>query len=318
MSNLNITIIDGDTWVIQSKIANHKMVSLGTRKGGDVVAKIKAMGWSEGLQREIGQGYEVIVINSLGEQFGDLESRQKMSGILENKNFADAKFYIDRMNELNSALLDKVSKEPEADCLQDCSNMMAYFMIIRWIIEKVYEDSSEGEQKYIDDWRNSTNIFSGLMSYVESIPEDDGDWSFVYIDGNLNKIDKIIRCDLYTDRQNQEILQAETVGNGKVVGKVGYPGKVSGRARVVLSSEERDAVEEGEIIVAPMTTIDFLPAMKKASAFVTDEGGVTCHAAIVAREMKKPCVIGTKNGSKIIKTGDMVELDASEGVVRVL
>ncbi len=58
--------------------------------------------------------------------------------------------------------------------------------------------------------------------------------------------------------------------------------------------------------------------MKRAAAFVTDEGGITCHAAIVAREMKKPCVIGTKIATQIFKDGDMVEVDAQRGVVRII
>ena len=58
--------------------------------------------------------------------------------------------------------------------------------------------------------------------------------------------------------------------------------------------------------------------MEKASAFVTDEGGILCHAAIVAREMKKPCIIGTKVSTKILKDGDMVEVDADNGIVKVL
>ncbi len=67
-----------------------------------------------------------------------------------------------------------------------------------------------------------------------------------------------------------------------------------------------------------MTRPDYLPAMKKASAFVTDEGGITCHAAIVAREMKKPCIVGTKIATKILKDGDEVEVDANAGMIRVL
>ena len=59
-------------------------------------------------------------------------------------------------------------------------------------------------------------------------------------------------------------------------------------------------------------------AMEKAAAFVTDEGGITCHAAIIAREMKKPCVIGTKKATKVLKDGDLIEVDAEKGVVRKL
>ena len=67
-----------------------------------------------------------------------------------------------------------------------------------------------------------------------------------------------------------------------------------------------------------MTRPEFLPLMSKASAFITDEGGITCHAAIVAREMKKPCIIGTKIGTKALKDGDMIEVDADKGVVKII
>ena len=62
----------------------------------------------------------------------------------------------------------------------------------------------------------------------------------------------------------------------------------------------------------------FMPAMRKAIAFVTDEGGITCHAAIMARELHKPCIIGTKIATKVLNNGDEVEVDANNGVVRIL
>jgi len=73
-----------------------------------------------------------------------------------------------------------------------------------------------------------------------------------------------------------------------------------------------------DIIVAVMTRPDYVPAMKKAAAIITDEGGITCHAAIISRELKKPCVIGTKIATQVLNDGDLVEVDADEGVVRVL
>ena len=65
-----------------------------------------------------------------------------------------------------------------------------------------------------------------------------------------------------------------------------------------------------------MTDPRYVPAMKKAAAIVTDEGGITCHAAIVSRELKKPCIIGTKIATKVLKDGDEVEVDAEKGVVK--
>ena len=67
-----------------------------------------------------------------------------------------------------------------------------------------------------------------------------------------------------------------------------------------------------------MTTPDFVMAMEKAIAFVTDEGGITCHAAIVAREMKKACIVGTETATQALKDGDLVEVDAERGVVKII
>lgn len=67
-----------------------------------------------------------------------------------------------------------------------------------------------------------------------------------------------------------------------------------------------------------MTTPAFLPAIKKAAAIVTDEGGVICHATIVARELKKPCITGTKVATRVFHDGDRVEVNADSGIVKLL
>ena len=77
-------------------------------------------------------------------------------------------------------------------------------------------------------------------------------------------------------------------------------------------------MNDGDILVSIATDPDIVPAMKKAAAFVTEQGGVTSHAAIVAREMGKPCVIGTKIATRVLKDGDYVEVDATKGVVKII
>jgi pyruvate,water dikinase len=67
-----------------------------------------------------------------------------------------------------------------------------------------------------------------------------------------------------------------------------------------------------------MTRPEFVPLMKKAAGIVTDEGGITCHAAIISRELGKPCIIGTQTATQIIKDGDLVEVRANHGTVRIL
>ena len=101
----------------------------------------------------------------------------------------------------------------------------------------------------------------------------------------------------------------------KLKGQTASPGKAKGAAKIVLTNKDLGKVKEGDILVSPMTRPDFLPAMKLASALVTDEGGITCHAAIGAREMRKPCVIGTRIASEVIKDGDIIEVDAERGIV---
>lgn len=95
------------------------------------------------------------------------------------------------------------------------------------------------------------------------------------------------------------------------------PGVAEGTVKVVSSSKDQDKVLVGDILVASMTTPDFLPAMRRAAAFITDEGGVTCHAAIVARELGKPCIIGTRNATKILKDGDKVTVNADAGLAEI-
>ncbi|NTU99313.1 hypothetical protein HGA64_04920, partial [Candidatus Falkowbacteria bacterium] len=112
-------------------------------------------------------------------------------------------------------------------------------------------------------------------------------------------------------------LPDEVLVQQELSGQVGYRGVVIGKVGIVRTKEDLHKIDTGDILVSPMTTPDFLPAMQRAAAFVTDEGGVLCHAAIVSREMKKPCVIGTKIATKILKDGDLVEVDGNNGIVKI-
>ncbi|MGA2418034.1 MAG: PEP-utilizing enzyme [Candidatus Staskawiczbacteria bacterium] len=105
---------------------------------------------------------------------------------------------------------------------------------------------------------------------------------------------------------------------GQLKGMVASPGVVQGVVKVCESVSDIDKVQNGEIIVASMTRPEYLPAMQKAAAFITEEGGITCHAAIIAREMKKPCIIGVRTATKVLKDGDLVEVDANKGIVKII
>ena len=104
-----------------------------------------------------------------------------------------------------------------------------------------------------------------------------------------------------------------------VKGLPASPGQVSGRVHVILDPSRIDEFKEGEILVTEMTAPDWVPAMKKAKAIVTDSGGMTCHASIVSRELGIPCIVGTKSRGEAATTtipdGIDVTIDATHGVV---
>jgi phosphoenolpyruvate synthase/pyruvate phosphate dikinase len=102
----------------------------------------------------------------------------------------------------------------------------------------------------------------------------------------------------------------------EIKGELAYPGKVKGKVTLVLLAEDFKKFKPGEILVARMTDPNYVPIMKIARGIITDIGGITAHAAIVARELKKPCIIGTKIATKILRDGDLVEVDADKGIVR--
>lgn len=134
---------------------------------------------------------------------------------------------------------------------------------------------------------------------------------------------------VYFDRRRSMMFEADEVKKVENVmlavgrqmllrGTSAYPGKVRGKVRIIKNPGRERIFRRGEILVTGMTRPDFLPLMHKAAAFVTDTGGILSHAAISAREMEKPCVIGTRVATKVLKNGDRVEVDAIKGIVRKL
>ncbi|AMD18176.1 phosphoenolpyruvate synthase [Methanobrevibacter sp. YE315] len=105
------------------------------------------------------------------------------------------------------------------------------------------------------------------------------------------------------------------VGDVLVRGLGASPGMASGKVKIVLDIDELDKIEDGDIMVTTMTTPDMVPAMRRASGIVTDEGGVTCHASIISRELGIPCVVGTGDATTTLKENDGVTLDGKKGLV---
>lgn len=104
----------------------------------------------------------------------------------------------------------------------------------------------------------------------------------------------------------------------EIKGIIGYPGIVRGVVRVISSIKDKNKFKKGDILVTHDGTAELTIFLRDASAIVTDEGGMICHTTIVAREMKTPCVVGTRSATKIFKDGDIIEVDANNGVVKLV
>jgi pyruvate,water dikinase len=107
----------------------------------------------------------------------------------------------------------------------------------------------------------------------------------------------------------------EPAGTVLVSGLAAAPGRVTGPVRILRSTEEGSRLQDGDVLVATMTSPDWVPTMRRAAALVTDGGGVTCHAAIVGRELHLPTVVATRTATTVLRDGELVTVDGAKGVV---
>ena len=127
----------------------------------------------------------------------------------------------------------------------------------------------------------------------------------IFVDGMATK---------YRDLFNSRFLSESSVLSGRAC----FPGKLKGKIVRINDPRDLKKIKEGNIIAAYMTTVHFTPYMKKVKAILTEEGGYSCHAVIIAREFKKPCIVGIKHLMNSVKDGDIVEVNAEKGIVRVV
>ena len=136
-----------------------------------------------------------------------------------------------------------------------------------------------------------------------------------YINGravflNSKEMKRLI-LDIKRDQQlnsKKKTLEGIPASSGRVKGEICY----------LKSARENSKIKKGQILLVSNTTPDFMPAIRKAKAIITNEGGITCHAAIVSRELKIPCIVGTKIATQVLKNKDIVEVNANKGIVKII
>ncbi len=150
--------------------------------------------------------------------------------------------------------------------------------------------------------------------------------------GNINKTTLVTRlkhCVFYAEKNFEKIytgtLASKLIKNidkkidkniTSFTGQIARPGLAKGVVKIIIRASDMGKMNKGDILVSIATDPDIVPAMKKAAGIITEQGGITSHAAIVSRELGIPCIIGTKIATKVLKDGDWVEMNANQGLVR--
>lgn len=145
-----------------------------------------------------------------------------------------------------------------------------------------------------------------LVSRMQSVFVVTRDWLYIARGQEMKDIKKA----MFGDKKQEQLMDFR--------GLSASTGRAIGPVKIVKSATEIGKVKAGDVLVAVMTRPDYIVAMKKAAAIVTNEGGITSHAAIVSRELGIPCIIGTKIATEVLKDGDLVEVNANHGWVRII
>lgn len=178
--------------------------------------------------------------------------------------------------------------------------------------------------RLLPDFKNFTDVLTFEEIINKNIPSKrelvKRKIGYIYFEGkiyanlSIKQLEKLKNIKILRPDINSKELNSISLFKGTPAMR----GKIRGKVKVVFETKQLDKIKKGDILVTPMTTPDYIMAMQRTRAFITDEGGITCHAAIVAREMKKPCIIGTKIATKVLRDGDWVEVDANNGIVKIL
>lgn len=190
-----------------------------------------------------------------------------------------------------------------------------------WMIVKM-----GGENKHVDIKEDMQGIqklsdleirdLSKMIAKIEEHYDFPQDIEFAFEHDNLYIVQSRPITTL-TEKKEVGKMEAKSASEAKILvqGLGASPGIGVGTVKIIKSASEIKRMESGDVLVTEMTTPDFVPAMKKASAIVTDTGGMTSHAAIVSRELGVPCIVGTQDATKILKEGDTISVDGTHGIV---
>ena len=183
---------------------------------------------------------------------------------------------------------------------------------LRYFADKISEATGLKSELFLAMTKKQLEEYFTLGNLPNvSLLEERFENSVLYLDGGEE-----IVCSGQEAIEAEEKLTNKTIK--KLVGQAAFKGCVTGKVKIVLDPKKVENFDEGDILVTGMTRPEYVPLIKKSAGFITDAGGILSHAAISARELQKPCIIGTEVATKILHDGDLVEVDANNGVIKIL
>lgn len=195
-----------------------------------------------------------------------------------------------------------------------------HFMTLRYHLENILKELIDRFNNPVFDFATIdeiNNFFSGTKVNIQEM----GNRKMGYSSRLVNGTTEILTGN--RAHNLRKLVSSSYSIVKEITGTIANRGKIRGRVRIISFSAKDytyqvSAFKQGEILVTGMTRPQIVHLCKKAAAIVTDEGGITSHAAVISREFNIPCIIGTHNATKILKTDDFVEVDAEKGIVKIL
>ena len=244
---------------------------------------------------------------------------------------------IKKQQNIQKSVLNKELRKINATrLLRDYVNILQTYMFLRTyrknIISKahylllplIYEIGNRmkiGKDIIFISYEEMIDFLKNNKSFPESIlNKRKKAWAVTCINGNIQIIagKKEIQKAIDKYEIDEKLIQIKITKVFSVIGNPACQGKISGHVKIVKNVDELYKIKQGDVIITSMTTPDYMPIFRKLGGIVTDDGGITCHAAIISREFNIPCIVGTGNATQVFKDNDLVEVDAYKGKVKLL
>lgn len=251
----------------------------------------------------------LVLINSIENK--RLDSDKEFDELLNNNNF----------NELIKNILIAMRDFIYLQTLLSESYTRMMFMgkisIMKEIVYRIHKDI----ESYVSlDFDEQREVIYDAKNYDVYVEKNKYGKARIKID-SYRKIFKGKDIKLLKQKVNDYCLSfvKEKMQNANVISGTSVNGGiVKGKAKIIKTMKDLDKIHTGDILIADMTSPDYVTVFNKVAAFVTDEGGLTCHAAIVSKEFNVPCIVGTQFATQILKDNTFIEVDANNGIITIL